>query len=317
VKEHKRTEEQQKDLIFDIFSKCHSETASGRLQVYYPTLCEQIYLWYKDYLCVDVDKMGLEIANVINRFIKDENMSKIPNDKNGFFYYLNTSISREKADSYREYDENQEIRIPREKKRRLRELKDFISMKESQLGRKLTSDEQIKGISKWFNISEKKAREYLKLVIYKNVSSLDINDNNGEENNILDSEDLKPPYLSYSYEEPESIFFTNFNMSIIREAVKYLLDKKQKRSKDCYRALFTLYCIKNDLRVLYPILDQEIINSSHNVGKKLKYYEIYLKHHPGIDKDSAQAEASTNLHEFLNDIKTYLKEKTNNFPKKP
>jgi len=309
VKEHKRTEEQQKDLIFDIFSKCHSETASGRLQVYYPTLCEQIYLWYRDYLLIDVNKMGLEIANVINRFIKDENMSKIPSDKDGFFYYLNTSINREKADSYREYDENEEIRIPREKKRRLREVKDFIVMKESQVGRKLTSDEQIKGMSKWFNISERKAREYLKLANNKNVSSLDFYDNNGEEKNILDSKDLKPPYLPSSYEGPESAFFTNFNVSIIREAVRSLLDKKQERSRDCYMALFTLYCIKNDLRELYPILDQEIIGSSHKKGKKPKQHEIYRKYHPGIDKESAESMASTNLQKFLNDIKIYLKEK--------
>jgi hypothetical protein len=163
----KRTEEQQKDYIFDIFSKCHCETTSSRLQVYYPTLCEQIYKWYRDYLSIDVDKIGLEITKVINRFVKDENISKIPNDKDGFFKYLTSSIKRESADFYREYNKNETIRIPKEKKRKLREVEDFIRMKKGQLGRKLTSDEQIQGITKWF-----KKQEYVDLLNLKNVDSL-------------------------------------------------------------------------------------------------------------------------------------------------
>jgi len=301
VKEHKRTKEQQKDYIFDIFSKCHSETASGRLQVYYPTLCEQIYLWYKDYLSIDVDKMGLEIANVIRRIIKDENISKIPNDKDGFFKYLNASINREKANFYREYNENEKISIPREKKRRLREVKDFIIMKESQLGRKLTNNEQVQCISKWF-----KKQEYIDLLNVINIGSISYTSN--DENNEIDALN----FVGDLSDDPLVKYIEKIDMENVREAVKSLLDKKQERSRDCYIALFTLYCIKNDLRGLDSILDQEIINSSHNGGKKPKQYEIYLKYHPGIDKDSAQTEASKNLHEFLNDIKTYLKKKSIN-----
>jgi DNA-directed RNA polymerase specialized sigma subunit len=304
----KRTEEQQKDYIFDIFSKCHKETASNRLQVYYPTLCEQIYLWYRDYLSFDVDKMGLEITKVINRFTKEKNISKIPQDKDSFFKYLNVSIKTEKAGFHREYNENETIKIPKEKKKKLREIEDFIRMKESNLGRKLTYNERIQSISAWFKITEKKVREYLELVNNKNISSLDVN-NNGEKMNILDSEDLKPPYLSNSFEEPESAFFTNFNMAIIREAVTSVLAKKQERARDCYKALFTLHCLKKDIRELYPILDQEIIDAFHKDEKNPKQYEIYLKYHPETDKKSAEAMASTNLKEFLKDIETYLKGK--------
>jgi hypothetical protein len=313
VKDNKRTEGQQKDLIFDIFSKCHSETASGRLQVYYQTLCDQVFRWYRDYLSTDVDKMGLEIAKVIRRFIKDENISKIPYDKDGFFKYLNASIKREKTSFHREYNENETIKIPKEKKRKLREVEDFIRMRESQLGRKLTVDEHSQSISKWFKITEKRAREYLELINNKNVSSLDISNSDGEERNILDSENLIPPYLPNSFEEPESAFFTNFNMGTIREAVTSVLAKKQERARDCYKALFTLYCIKKDLRGLYPILDQEIIDFFYKDEKKPKQYEIYLKYNPKADKKSAEAMASKNLKEFLSDVEAYLKEKINNF----
>jgi len=69
---------------------------------------------------------------------------------------------------------------------------------------------------------------------------------------------------------------------------------------------------------LYPILDQKIIDSFHKDGKKPKQYEIYMKYHEGIDKKSAEPQAATNLRDFINDIKTFLKEKTDKFsPKKP
>jgi len=308
VKENKRTEKQQKDLIFDNFSKYINEPEIDRIKAY-QIICEQIYRWYKDYKNIDIDETGLAIVQVISHLLKKETISKIPKDKDGFFKYLSSSIETEKKGLYYEYNENDLVNIPKEKKRKLRKVEDFIRMKESQLGRKLTNNERIQGVSKWFYISEKKAREYLYLINNKNVSSLDVKNSKGEENNILDSEDLKPPYQPRPYEEPESSFFTNFNDSNIIEAVKFVLDNKHEKTRDCYKALFTLYCIKNDLKELYPILDQEIIDSFHKDGKEPNQYEIYMKYHPKAIQESAGSMASTNLREFLKDIKNYLKVK--------
>ena len=307
VKNHKRTEEQQKDYIIDIFSKCHSETDTGRLQVYYPILCEQIYIWYRDYLLIDVDKMGLEIARVINRFIKNENISKIPDDKDGFFKYLNTSIKREKADFYREYNEDETIKIPKEKKQKLRQIEDFIRMKESQLGRKLSSDEKLQSVSKWF-----KKQEYIDLLNSLNVGSISyINKDGGDE---IDALNLKaaPVYNSHISNDPINIHIRETDMEIVSEAVKSIIEKKQTRSRDCYRALFTLHCIENykDFEMLCPVLDNQILDAWYKQGKKIKQYEIYQKYHPNAQKSSAEAMASKNLSEFLNDIEAYLKEKT-------
>jgi hypothetical protein len=58
VREHTRTEEQQKDLIFDIFSEWQNSTYSDRTQTYFFQLCEQVYKWYKDYRPVKADDMG-------------------------------------------------------------------------------------------------------------------------------------------------------------------------------------------------------------------------------------------------------------------
>jgi len=305
VKDHKRTEEQQKDHILELFSKCRNEIVSDRLQGSSEDLCKEIYNWYKDYLSVDVNNIGLGLVEVIIRFTK--NISKIPKDKDGFFRYLDTSLTNEGVGSDREYTikndnikiSNNIIKIPKEKKRKRKEIKDIIEMLESQLGRRSTSDEKIQFISKWYKITDKKAIEYLELINNENVGSLDEKNNNGEEREILDTK----------YEEPERAFFTNFDVSIIKEAVISVLDNKQERAEPCIKALFTLHCIKNNLMELYPILDQEIIDSFQKHDKKPKQYEIYLKYHPEIDKESAGVLASTNLREFLKKIETYLKEK--------
>jgi hypothetical protein len=287
VKAHKRTEEQQKDYIFDIFSKYRSETAPDRLQMYYPTLCGEIYLWYKDYLSVDIDNMGLAISKVTNRFTKVEKISKIPNDKDGFFKYLTASIKRERIG-----EDNDPVKIPKEKKRKLKEVDSFIRMKESHLGRKLTTEEQIQGISKWF-----KKQEYLDLLNLINTGSISHGGNNGNsEIDIIDTHSL----------DPLGEYISKANMETVLKAVKYLLDERQERARPCIKALFTLHCIKNNLRELYPILDQEIIDSFHKHDKKPKQYEIYQKYHPGIDKESAGVMAATNLREFLNDVDNYL-----------
>ena len=299
MKNHKRTEEQQKNHIFDIFSKCHSETVSGRLQGYYPILCEQIYIWYRDYCSIDVDKMGLAISEVIHRFLKDEKIKKIPEDKDGFFKYLNTSIEREKASFYRKYNENETIKIPKEKKRKLREVEDFIRMKESQLGRKLTSDEKIQGVSKWF-----KKQEYIDLLNSMSVSSISYANKDG------DNEIYALNYLSSTSDDPLSEYLEKTDKELALEAVKTLIEKKQKRSRDCYRALFTLHCIESykDFENLYPVLDCQILEAWRKDGIMPKQYELYQKYHPNAQKSSAEAMASKNLSEFLNDLEKYLME---------
>jgi hypothetical protein len=301
---HKRTEEQQKDFIFDFFSKCRSETVSDRIKVY-QTLSDQIFRWYRDYLFIDIDEMGLAVAQVIKRFLKEETISKVPQDKDGFFKYLNASIKTEKAGIKREYNEKDPIKIPREKKRKLREVKDFIRMKESQLGRKLTVDEHSQSISKWF-----KKQEYVDLMNAINVGSISYTGNDGNDEIDALNSAVSPIYNTNITDNPLDEYIKKADMAIIREAVKSLLNKKQERSRDCYRALFTLHCIESykDFEELYSVLDKSVLETCKD-GKNPNQYEIYLKYHPTAQKSSAEAMASKNLIEFLNDIETYLKEK--------
>ena len=216
----KKTAEQQQDHIFDIFCQCHSETVPGRLQVYYPSLCEQIYIWYRDYLSIDVDRMGLEIARVINRFIKADTIAKIPQGKDGFFKYLNASINKEKAGYYREYNESETIKIPKEKRQKLREIEDFIRMKECQLGRTLTPDEKTQGISKWF-----KKQEYIDLLNSLNVGSISSTGKDGSnEIDILN-------YSASISDNPLDEYIKKIDMEIVREAIESIIEKNRQEAE--------------------------------------------------------------------------------------
>jgi len=298
VKEHKRTEEQQKDLIFITFSEWQNSTHSDRTQTYFLQLCEQIFKWYKDYRRKEAENMGLEIATVINNFLNKDKKLTFPKDKDGFFKYLTTALSNELADSYNEFDEDKTIRIPKEVKARVKRLREFITWEESRLGRKLTIEEREKGVTEFF-----KEQAYINLLNVEYISSI-LFPGNDEDDEI----DGLNKITTHSV-DPLNEYINKTDMETVLEVVKSLLGKKQERARDCYRALFTLYCIKNEYKGLYPILDQEIIDTFHKHDKKPKQYEIYLKYHPETDKKSAEAMASTNLREFLNDIETYLKEK--------
>ena len=86
----------------------------------------------------------------------------------------------------------------------------------------------------------------------------------------------------------------------------FLLDKKQERSRNCYKALFTLFGFENNLQALYPVLDSGILESCQEEIKKPKQYEIYLKYHPEVKKASAGVRASNMLTDFLDALKLYL-----------
>ena len=111
-------------------------------------------------------------------------------------------------------------------------------------------------------------------------------------------------------EEPNVDYLINSNTEIILEAIKTVLDEKQDRSRDCYRALFTLHCMENKhTESLFSILDQDIMNHFQKDEKKPTQYEIWRKYHPDALKSSSEVQASKNLNGFLKDLEKYLKEK--------
>ena len=61
-----------------------------------------------------------------------------------------------------------------------------------------------------------------------------------------------------------------------------------------------------DFEDISSVLDKEIIKMFQETLEKPKQYEIYMKYHPNITENSAKVSSSTNLINFLHDLKEYL-----------
>jgi len=290
-----KTEEELKANIFTVYSKYRDEPSSDQRQVYFGQLCDYVFRWCTNYeIFPEAREMGVEIFEALERIVKREIEEK------HFFGYLVTTIKNAKNEYYRKNISNN-IKYPRI----IRDIEKFISLQENNAERILTEEEKIERVSKWFNKSPKKAREYLGMIDNKNIDSLTYYDN--EDKDIPDSKN-----------DPESIFFSNIsvqeiqeNAAIIREVLKSVLLKKQDRSRECYRALFTAYFINNsnDFEGIASVLNAEILEKYLKDGKKPEQYEVYKMYHPEVTKESAGVRASEMLKTLLDDIKTALKSK--------
>ena len=295
-----------KDKIFNIFSEWREEPSTDRFIIYYQKLGDQIYKWCKNYLFRKVNNMGEEIAVVTKRIM--DSKENIPSDKNLYFYYLTKALKKEKPNFYRKYNIN-DIKIPKEMISKIRASEDVLKMKKRNLGRELTKDEEINAISDWFGISKKRADNIMKAMEIESIDfKNNIKDEDGKKKDILDYA-TTPIYMENNIINPLDEYLIKIDRKNIIEAIEYLLNKKQKRARGCYRALFTLYCIENykNYEGFNLVLDSQIIEAWKKESKYPNQYEIYQKFHPNAKKKGAEAMASKNLSEFLNDIKTYLK----------
>jgi hypothetical protein len=227
--------------------------------------------------------MGVEIYKLVQRLVKG-NGTNIPNEENGFFRYLKTALYRAEKEYYRNNKENH-IDIPKETKKRLKIIDDMIILNESNLGRKLTENERRQCIpEKWFSIAE-----YTELINLKNAGNVEFIPGNASIN----------PYVD---------FFSEVKTQEIKNALSQLFQNTQDRTRDCYRALFTAYCIDRSIGFegLTQLLDSKILEAYRKSGKKPKQHEIYLKYHPDVKKESASVRASDMTKDFLNKLRKTL-----------
>ena len=287
MEKKQKSEEQCEIDILNFFTKCIGETYSDRRQVYFGQLCDSIFRWYENYVYKKAGEMGLEIINTVSRMVKNDSES-IPKEKAQFFKYLRKSLENAKKEYHRNAYRNEDykrIRLPRI----VNEIEKFIEMRENSIGREITNKEKLELISKIFIKTEKRALEYLEMINNKQISSFD----------------------SFAvYDEPIDKLLANENLNVILDAVNSVLDKKQKRTRECNKALFTAYCIckgkGNDLEALSPVLDSEILEEYYKTMKKPLYSEIYMKYHRNTKKDSAEARASETIINFRYKLKPLL-----------
>ena len=296
------------ERIFSKFTQCRNEQADDRRQVYFGQLCDQILKWCN---LKHIEDMGEETYIVCKRLLNENSKAYIPKEKNEFIKYIYKVLKNEKVNYYRTY-ESGTIKISKEKMSKLKKFEKVLEMAESNLGRKLTNDEQSQFLSqvlyKWFKKYE--YQNYVDLLNKKYVGS------------ISSIDDDKPDILNIAanahYDkdnnniENENLF--SQNKKFLCEAIKSVLEKKQPRTRDCYKALFTLYCINNhsniaELEGLSSVLDIDLLEVYRKDKKKPTQREIYQKYHSNIKDKGAEARASELLGIFLADLRQYLKEK--------
>jgi hypothetical protein len=285
----RKTEEQLKAVIFSNYSCYFDEPSSDRRQVYFRQICEAIIFWCTDYLDIKkANEMGIEIFNAVLRLVKDNN-TRVPKDENGFFKYLKKVLFTAQKEYYRDIRRNEtdNIKISRETLKKLKMVEEMITAQEIQIGKKITEIERRQYISRWFNVVE-----YTRLT------------------NLIDDGGLETNMRSAAT-DPQDELLAKFDMENLKDALEQVLLKVQERSRECYRSLFTAYCIDNlvAFEFLTPLLDSETYESYRKDGKKPKQYEIYMKYHPEAEKKSAEVRASTMTKDFLDKLKAAMLEK--------
>ena len=304
MEKSKENEELLKDNIFTLFSECISESPIEPKDKLFIKLCDQIFRWCKGYLYkTNTEEMGLEILKAVENTIKN-----VKNEKYFFGYLINRL--KEAQNQYYRVRIKGSVNINKTFKGiKLKDIKKVLEIKEGNIAKKLTQMECIKSLSEWYKWDEEESLECIIIINREFSSENELSNNNSDDNlNYLDS-NVSSPYMDDVFMNPLNEYFHKDNINKIKEAIKVVLDKKP-ITRDCKKALFTLYCIdKKQTDGLLPVLDKEIIESCKD-GKKPTKYEVCWKFHPEItNKGSAGATATANLNEFLFDLEVYLKEK--------
>jgi len=315
--------------MYNIFLKARNETS----HVQKLSLIQQLidltvrwckdFLWPKDYLMnndkkdlVLTDKMGLEIVKI---FILDKKTIKgiemkikidmMPKEKDAFFNYLFKSLINEREKIFKRNKLESKfdpVHIPRTYK----EIKNYITMKERIINRKLTVNEQILYVSEWKRWSENKTRVYLEEMnrIFISTSYTDEDD---EEHDMFEESDEKQSEQKNNRRNStvETEYFLDYDAEIIRNAVESALMNTDTEDRECCRALLTLDCVRKDrdYEELIPVLDGNIIEAQKR-EEDITQVKIFKKYHPEITNDeSASSMASRMLRNFRTELMIHLK----------
>jgi hypothetical protein len=296
LRNQKRTEEELKAEILNLYCQFHEEASSDRRQVDYERLKkllqELVYFWCRDHLYKkETVEMGKEIAEAVMNCVKKD---KMPNEE--FIKYLRESLNNAYLQFLRKKVEGPS-RIPRS----IKETKKIIEAKQRVSGgRELNNDEKVQCIKEWFGISEKAARARLEEMDRIFISNTSADDNKTD---IVDS-------IKSHYSTPQDDILAEEEVMLIKDALEAVLSKTKKK-KPFFRALFTWHCIEyvKDYKKFLPVLDVETIEDYKKNGAVPNQFEIYMKCYPDAEKSTAQSNASGYSKEFFEDLYDIMKEK--------
>ena len=333
-------EKQRKTKIFEIFSKLRYNESSDR-EKDMKMLADKIFRWCWEYSFSKKDKlygetgaeietkdepnfplheaniMGLEILKVVyyglfdkeGKYKENLNMS---DGEEGFFRYLRGALNVARLKAINDIVQNEmKDYIAGWKRRKLKKIRQYLEVLE-QNKRGLSEEEKIQHLCIYFDITKKQARRNLEL-LNSNISSLDFGnygDTDDNSFNRLNTEETKLFDGRDASIDPEDEFIEKVKAQDLRDAVKKILEKKQNRTRELCRDLFTFRCIKKEVKnfeILRQILSEDIITAYKGDGDNLTEAKIYMKYHPNVtNKKSAEAMASTRYREFRNTVKKEL-----------
>ena len=307
--------QQLKIRIFEAYRNCIVAPSPDILSKHKGQLWVLIDRWCRKYLFVKewekeaveniaVEEMVADIPDVIDVLVKENRTIKTFEKPGEFIMYLNECLKNKKKEIFYKLLPESVTKARVKKYYKINRL-----IKTMERDGKLTENDRIKIITNYMTISE-----------YKEIRDNILYPQNLEDKKQKDDKDKDIDPLNFlnvkSVFDPENNNKFYVSPEKMREAVTYVLEnKRQKRTRACNRALFTVQCIKgvsNDyLEKLAPVLDSELLNTYLKSGIKPTQYEVYLKYHPKrIDssKESVETSASTDLGEFRDDLKIYLRE---------
>jgi len=329
LKKQSAQEEELRTQIYKLYSKFKDEPSSERRQTYLGKLCELATKWCFYFTLMQklikqlnsVEKkfkneMGREIFEAVNNCLKKD---KMPQNK--FFSYFYTALKIAVYQFYR----NQivgSLKTPQDIIKERKNMRDLREMWESDLARKLTQNEFERRYAIWNQISEEEAHNiYLETIgIVTHFDSIDkeIVGDDGKDTTII--EIIKARSLTVDETDTEPELKEEISI-IIRYEFERFLSKQQERTKDIYRALFTVFCIKNKIEQfpkIYPILDSEILEDYLKTEIIPNAYDIYMKKRPGITQKAAESGASRRKKEidiFIDKLQKTIKEHPEIFSK--
>jgi len=288
-----------KNRIFKTFCNFHNTSSAEFHEKYKKEFRELNYQWCSIYRFTKKTKeLGLfiEIADISDRVITK---SHLVSHKDSFFAYLYSSLKKAPAAYYQNYEKGL-IDIKKENRAKLKTIE---KIKEDN---GLTSDEQSELMSKL--LAEKNYNE-----LFKMTKINPFNFGGDRDNSKIDTlnQIITPLYPAIMPYNPHDEFIFKQDMEILRQAVEFVMNRKQNRVKRCLLALFTLHCYKKipNLEGICPILDKETLEACQTGTKIPRMYEIYMNSHPKTSQKSSEARSSEVLTKFLGEVKAFIEGK--------
>jgi len=311
VEKESNPRQQLKIKIFEAYRNCIEASSPDILLKHKEQLWVLIDRWCKKYLFIKeweeeaVEEMVEYIPDIIDSLVKENRTIKTYEEHGEFITYLNGCLKKLKAKTFYELLPESVIKARVGKYFKINKL---IDTKERD--GKLTENDRIEIITNYMSINK-----------YKEIRDNILYPHNLEDNKQQDDEGKNIDPLNFQnvksvFDNPESTNKFDVSPEKMREAVTYVLEnKRQKRTRDCNRALFTVWCIKKEtpdyyLDILAPVLDSDLLKTYRESGIKPTLYETYLKYHPERregSENSVESNASSDLGKFLDDLRIYLK----------